>query len=201
MKVTLYIEGGGDRNVQHTHFRGAWSAFLRKAGLKRMPKTIAGGGRKQTFDRFATGIHQEPEGCHLLLLDSEDVVVGTKSAWRHLKDRTDDNFNKPSKAGGNDAFLMICCMETWFLADREALAAFFGQGFKKKAIPAWRKLEEVPKQDIFQALKNATKACGPRQYAKGDLSFELLATINPTEVEQKCDEAKRLLDRLRTLLS
>lgn len=201
MKVKIYIEGGGDIDGQRERFRAAWVKFFKKSGLTNMPQTVVCGSRTRAFDRFTTAVRHDADMLHLLLVDSEDGVKSGKSAWQHLKNRKDDNFDKPSKAGVKDAFLMICCMETWFLADRDALAAFFGQGFNGKAIPAWAKLEEVPKRDVIDALDRSTKACGPRQYAKGDLSFELLATINPTEVEQKCDEAKRLLNRLRALLS
>ena len=31
---------------------------------------------------------------------------------------------------------MVQCMENWFLADRETLRAYFGQGYKETALPA-----------------------------------------------------------------
>ncbi len=39
------------------------------------------------------------------------------------------------------------------------------------------------------------------EYCKGGLSFRLLAEIDPQQVEQHCPSAKRLLNRLRGLLS
>ena len=201
VKVKLHIEGGGDNKVQHQRFRRAWTRFFQKAGLKKMPQTVAGGGRKRTFDRFRTAVRNEPDMCHILLVDSEDVVAPGTSPWQHLKQRQDDNFDKPPGVAEDDASLMICTMETWFVADRRAISAFFGQGFNDGALPKWPNLEQVRKRDILNALVSATKACGPRAYAKGDLSVRVLAALDPNQVEQHCPAARRLLDRLRDLLS
>ena len=202
MKVTIYIEGGGPGPKADARFRESWSTFFGRSGLKKPPAIRRGKGRRETHDDYANHLRNRPtSGLALLLVDSEDLVAPGKSVWQHLKERKDDSLAKPAGAAQDDAFLMICCMETWFLADRKALAAFFGQGFNEKAIPAWAKLEEVPKRDVLDALDRSTKACGPRQYAKGELSFDLLAQIDPNQVEQQCPSAKNLLDRLRTLLS
>jgi hypothetical protein len=92
---------------------------------------------------------------------------------------------------------MIACMESWFLADREALKAFFHDCWRDQAIPQWANLEAVPKADVLDKLAQATAACGKKAYAKGKRSFEILKMIDPAKVEQKCPGAKRLLDRLR----
>ena len=60
-------------------------------------------------------------------------------------------------------------------------------------------LEAISKDQIFQALDGATADCGPRQYAKGSLSFKLLGEIVPAEAEKNCPAAKRLLDHRRSL--
>lgn len=99
----------------------------------------------------------------------------------------------------DDAFLMICSMETWFVADRRTLQIFSGQHWRENALPKWEKLEEASKEQVFSALDRATAACRSRRYAKGAVSFKLLGEIDPAEVEKKCPAAKRLLDRLRSL--
>ena len=93
---------------------------------------------------------------------------------------------------------MVQAMETWFLADRDALRAYFGDGFRAKAIRAWPDLESVPRETVLDALKRATAACR-KSYAKGRVSFELLARIDPARVEAACPHARGLLDRLRAL--
>jgi hypothetical protein len=165
-----------------------------------MPRPVRGKGRMQTFDLYATAVRNRREDeLPLLLVDSEDLPASGHSAWQHLKARKDDSWDRPSGAGDDDVFLMICSMETWFVADRKTLKTFFGQCWRESALPKWPKLEDVSKEKIFEALHNATASCGKRSYAKGKLSFELLRQIDPTEVKRGCPAAKRLLDRLRDL--
>lgn len=195
MKIKLYIEGGGDSPMQDTEFRAGWTAFFKRAGLdvaRKMPHPIRGGGREQTFDAYCTAVKtRKPDELPLLLVDSEDVVEAGHDAWQHLKAR--DKWTKPKEAGKNDAFLMITCMETWFIADREALKSFFEGCWNDKALPKWPDLEKVDRKKVFTALEKATAKCGKHQYAKGKVSFELLKVINPEKIEA----AKALLDRLR----
>jgi Domain of unknown function (DUF4276) len=201
VKVKIYIEGGGDGSYLDERFREAWTTFFENAGLEgRMPRPVRGKGRMQTFDLYATAVRNRREDeLPLLLVDSEDLPASGHSAWQHLKAQKDDSWDRPSGAGDDDVFLMICSMETWFVADRKTLKTFFGQCWRESALPKWPKLEDVSKEKIFEALHNATASCGKRCYAKGKLSFELLRQIDPTEVERGCPAAKRLLDRLRDL--
>jgi hypothetical protein len=199
VKIKLYIEGGGDSSKQDTEFRAGWTAFFENAGLsklRKMPKPIRGGGRDQTFDAYCTAVKtRRADELPLLLVDSEDAVKAGHDAWRHLKAR--DNWTKPEDAGKKDAFLMITCMETWFIADREALKAFFKGCWNDKALPKWTNLENVDRKKAFEALVKATANCGDRQYAKGKVSFELLKNIDPAVVEKTFPSAKALLERLR----
>ncbi len=197
----LYIEGGGDNRQQHSkalrvRFRQGWNAFFKSAGLGgRMPKVVRGGGRQQTFERFAIAIAEgHPNIVPLLLVDSEDPVKAGHSVWHHLQVR--DGWNRPLNAGDDQAFLMVQAMETWFIADRNSLQRYFGAKFNENAFRQWPQLEAVPKATVFDALERATD----KGYAKGKVSFALLAQINPALVEAACPHAKALLDRLRTLL-
>ncbi len=200
MKVKIYIEGGGDGSDLDSQFREAWSRFFENAGLKgRMPRPVRGKGRKHTFDLFTTAVkNRRPDETVLMLVDSEDLVAPRKSVWQHLKERKDDDFDKPAEAGDADAFLMICSMETWLIADQSSLKRFFHPGLRENALREWPDLEAVPKQTVVSGLNKAIAGCR-RPYRKGALSFELLSEIDPKEVEQRCDGAKRLFDRLRKL--
>ncbi len=199
VKIKLYIEGGGDSATQDTEFRAAWAAFFEKAGLGRLrkrPATFRGSGREQTYDAYKTAVKtRRPDELPLLLVDSEDLVAAGHSVWTHLKER--DNWEKPSGAGDEDAFLMIACMETWFVADREALKRFFHNCWRDNALPQWPDLAAVEKTRVFAALEQATAGCGDKKYAKGKVSFELLKAIDPAVVEAACPSAKALLKRLR----
>lgn len=193
MKIKLYIEGGGDSASQDTAFRAGWTAFFERAGLgeaRKMPRPIRGGGRAQTFDAYCMAVKtRKPDELPLLLVDSEDLVKAGSDAWKHLK--ACDHWAKPHGASSADAFLMITCMETWFVADREALKDFFRKGWNDKALPKWPDLEGVEKDKVLEALVKATAG----KYAKGN--FDLLKVINPTVVEKSLPSARALLERLR----
>jgi hypothetical protein len=199
VKIKLYIEGGGDSHLQDTEFRAAWAAFFEKVGLKalrKMPATFRGSTRNMTFDAYCTAVkNRRQDELPLLLVDSEDLVTTGPSVWKHLKAR--DGWNKPAGAGNQDAFLMITCMETWFVADRAALHQFFRGCWRNQALPQWPQLEAVEKTKVFKALAQATASCRTRKYSKGNVSFAVLQSIDPAEVEKACPAAKALLDRLR----
>ena len=196
MTVILYIEGGGDNRRLGAQFREGWTSFFRSAGLQGyMPRVVRGGSRTRTFDRFSKEVAERSPGTvHLLLVDSECQVSGDGSVWPHLEEQ--DVWRKPANAAENDAFLMVQAMETWLLADREALRSYFGPRLRERAFEDWKELEHVPKATVLQALRRATGGC-PRPYSKGKVSFEVLARIDPALVEAACPHAQALLCRLR----
>ena len=196
MTAVLYVEGGGDNRRLGAQFREAWKAFLTKAGLAgRMPRVIRGGSRQQAFDSFVADVaHPSPGTVPLLLVDSESAIVAGRPVWQHLQER--DGWTQPEDVGDDQAFLMVQVMETWFLADRDALHTYFGAEFVGNAIRQWRQLEEAFKETVLYALEKATARCS-KPYAKGKVAFELLAQIDPDLVEDACPHARSLLDRLR----
>ncbi len=89
-------------------------------------------------------------------------------------------------------------MESWFLADKKILAAFFGDGFNLNALPANASIEEVSKKDVLQGLKKATRACKKKgEYGKGQHSFKILALLDPNRVINASPHAEHLIQSLR----
>ena len=202
MVAKIYIEGAAqDSDAARTLCRKAFKVFFAAAGLEgKLPRAVPCGGRQKAYDNFATAVKNPQLGSlPLLLVDSETAMQKGATVWEHLKDRPGDNWEKPPGAKDDQAFLMVQVMETWFLADRETLRSFFGQHFREQAIPKWPHLEEVPKRSVLDALDQATAACGEQRYAKGNLSFSLLAKISPNKVEAASPNAKALFERLRNL--
>ncbi len=198
MTAKLYIEGGGERSKsQAARFRQGWNRFFEKVGVGGRVKIVRGGSRDRTFDRFVSAVSEPShDDLPILVVDSESVVQPEHSVWEHL--RTRDNWRQPQNAGDDQAFLMVQFMETWFLADREALQRYFGAGFRKKKLKQWPRLEAVGKAAVLTALDQATSKCS-KPYGKGRASFELLGTIDPGRVAQACPHAKSLMDRLKEL--
>ena len=112
MSVKLYIEGGGEGELNDFRFRQGWTQFFEAAGLVgRMPGVVRGEGRTQAFDMFATALLSPKRGVlPLLLVDSEIPVAVGHSAWQHLKAHI--NWDPPAGAANDQAFLMVQVMET-----------------------------------------------------------------------------------------
>ncbi len=94
---------------------------------------------------------------------------------------------------------MVQVMESWFLADRDTLKAFFGQGFKDTALPAaGNAIDNITKQQVYTVLGQISGSCKTKaSYGKGEHSFKLLTRIDPTKVAQASPWAKRFVDDLR----
>ena len=149
-----------------------------------MPKVIRGGSREETFDRFTLALADPTGGTvPLLFVDSECPVAAEHSVWKHLYAR--DRWRKPTAARNDQAFLMVQVMETWFLADPKALQTYFGAHFTTNAIRKWHRLEDLPRETVYDALEKATTKCS-KVYAKGKVAFELLKHINAALVEAAC---------------
>ncbi len=92
---------------------------------------------------------------------------------------------------------MVQCMETWCVADRNALRGFFGQCLQESALPPLNGLEARSTNDVQQKLKNATRPCGhDRMYKKGKRSFELIAELDPSELNERLPHFKTLCEAL-----
>jgi hypothetical protein len=174
--------------------------LLDRAGLRgHMPGIVACGSRTEAFKDFCTALRTAAPGEFVcLLVDSEDPVKPNTSAWAFLGTRQADQWKRPQGANDDNAHLMVQCMETWFLADGDALEGFFGQGFRRSALPNRTDVENIPKRDIFSAIERATSACVPKgQYRKGAHSFEVLAMLDPEKVANGSPYARRLFDTLK----
>ena len=196
VRVRIFIEGGGIASDEV--FTEGWRKFFVAAGLLgKMPRVVRGEGREQTFDKFRTALQRRrPNELPILLVDSEGPVVPGRSAWEHLHNQ--DNWNQLPGAADDSAYLMVQVMETWFLADREALRRFFGPSLNENHFSQWPDLEAVPKDTVLNAMEMSTANC-QRPYSKGRVSFQLLGQINPQIVANACPHANQLLTHLRAL--
>ncbi len=204
VKSVIYVEDGGGTGRQRADCRKAFSSFFNKAGLKgRMPRVFASGSRREAYKGFCHAL-EEARGNEflVLLVDSEGPVDKDSDAWSHLKARPGDKWDKPPGADADNVHLMVQCMEAWFLADKDALTEFFGQGFSQKDLPPRVEIEDIPKKDIYEGLEKATRHLQTRNlrkgtYHKGHHSFAILAKLDPAKVRNASPHAERLV---RTLL-
>ena len=135
-------------------------------------------------------LRQRLADYNLLLVDSETAV--NANPWEHLSDRESDNWNRPAGASEDQAHLMVQVMESWFLADKNALADFYGQGFLRKALPQQPNIEEIARQDVLKKLRHASKPTQKGEYHKTRHGFELLELIEPGLVRAASHHADSL---------
>ncbi len=196
MSVRVYVEGAGDykHTDNATACRRGFQEIFEKLGLpaKRL-SVIACGSRFQTFNDFRKALRQHPGDFVVLLVDSEGPVEAL-GVWAHLHAR--DGWPRPAGTVEDHAHLMVQCMEAWFLADREALAEFYGQGFLAGSLPGQPNIEQIPKRFLLPALKHASKKTTKGPYHKTRHAFALLARINPQILRQASVHAERLFDVL-----
>ena len=202
MSVKVYLEGGGrgtdrtrrksGRSEQSSKFREGFIKYIKKAKLTgKMPRFLPCGSRERAFNDFKKAVANGEAA--LLLVDAEQPVK-TRGPWQHLKAR--DNWDRPDPATDDQCHLMVQVMESWFLADADALTSFYGQNFQESALPQNPRIEEVSKQDVESGLRQATRNTSKGTYAKGRHSFEILAELDPVKVRQKSPYADRFLSEL-----
>jgi hypothetical protein len=200
VRVRIYVEGGGDHNEDTIkRCKEGFARYCEKlAPPNRRPSIVACGGRQQAFDRFKTAVQDSraDEIC-VLLVDAEGRV-SSNSPVEHLRVR--DQWIFPAMQG-HQVFLMVQAMEAWFLADREALATFYGNGFLANSLPGSpTDIEAVPKDYLEPKLKHASKQTKTKgEYHKTRHGFELLGKIDPVKVGNASPHAASFHQFLRGL--
>ncbi len=91
---------------------------------------------------------------------------------------------------------MVQLMEAWFLADRETLTGYFGNGFRVNSLPRNPNIENIPRQDVLSGLHSATRECRKGTYNKTNHAAALLNQINPEAVYSVCPNFTLLIDHL-----
>ncbi len=191
--MTIYIEGGGDTRALQAPARRAFKALFERAGLKgRMPTVIACGPRSLAIRAFQNALKRGE--IAVLLVDSEGSVAIGSSPTMHLRGR--DEWGGHGDESG--IHLMVQIMESWFLADPDALLKQFGAGFEAKALPKSSNVETVSKETVLSGLNRAITKCGVRSYTRRKrLGFEIVERLDPNKVEASSPFAKRFFDYLR----
>lgn len=188
-EIRIYIEGGGDRSDTRALIREGFGEFLdsvrqlaRKRGIRW--SVTACGRRNAAFDAFKTALETHSDAFVILLVDSEAPVM--RGPWRHLKERDGWDSDLPDE----HCHLMVQMVEAWLVADPDALSQYYGQGFRRNALPKREDVEAVPKDQLVQSLDRATMGTQKGKYAKIHHCADLLGLLNPDHVRRRarhCD--------------
>ncbi len=201
--VRVFIEGGGSTRFEQKELREGFSKLFGKVvPAGRRPSVVCGGGRGDAYKDFCQAQRSGGalEDC-LLLVDSEEAVRAGVSRWDHVRDRPGDAWDRPAGATDQQLHFMVQAMEAWLVADPEALAAFYGQGFKKDKLPRRQNKEDVPKTDLYAALEHATRSVRTKGTYGKSHGFALIAAVDPAKVSAACPYAERFFDALRARTS
>ena len=198
--VAIYMEGGGDGPAGKAQIRTGMSKFLsslqeRVSARRYRWRVTPCGSRNAAFDAYKNAVQTNVDTLNLLLVDSEGPL--SAPPWAHLAalDRWDLGVET-----ANQVHLMVQTMETWIVADGEALAKYYGSGFRAASLPAAKELELVSKNDVARALKAATKNTTKGDYHKIRHAADLLARLDAPRVRSKCPACERLFASLEAIL-
>lgn len=190
------MEGGG-KGVRRTTLRKGMDAFLRPAKAAARKRSlrwqlVACGPRNEAYRQFSEAVARRPEDILFLLVDSEEEVKGKPRS--HLRAR--DGWNRLTDVGEDGVQLMVRTMETWLIADVEALSAYYGRGFSANSLPKHQNLEQVPKEIVSSGLDRATEKTQKGKYHKIRHASDLLALIDVEKAKARCPHCERLFDAL-----
>ncbi|MBS1794777.1 MAG: DUF4276 family protein [Acidobacteria bacterium] len=196
-KILVYIEGDTKKgNAAAVTLREGFSVFFQTLADKiRVPvKPVMCGARETAIRLFLANLDADSEGFIVLLVDSESAVGAGETPKDFLR-KISPKFDF-RKVGDDQCHLMVELMESWFLADRKALAGFFGPGFNPKALPQNKNVEQIPKTDVLAGLKNATRKTAKKEYGKGAHSGEILRQIDSAKVRRAAPHCEKLFEAI-----
>jgi hypothetical protein len=133
---------------------------------------------------------------NILLVDSENPVTATPA--KHLEDR--DRWDV-SGIADESCHLMVQTVEAWLIADPEALARFYGQGFHRNALPKHENVEEIGKDQLVKRLDQATKKTQKGRYHKILHCSLLLAILDQRRVRSRARHCDLLFKTLEARLT
>lgn len=196
-EIRVYIEGG-DNADSRRRLRNGFADFFRSlralAQGQGIPfRLLPSGSRNETFNDFQTARRTYPLAWSLLLVDSEDLVTPGHNPRQHLETR--DGWELLD-VNVDDLHLMAQVMETWFCADPEALALYYGQHFNAGALPTRNNLEEEAKLQIEAKLEAATRHTQKGAYRKNRHDHDLLQKISSDKVQTRAPHCRRFFETI-----
>lgn len=194
------MEGGGNSTGEKNLLRKGMNEFLR--GLREEVQKnkwkwqlVLCGSRQETYDAFRHARNHARKGEIVILLVDAEAPVTVPTSVEHLRTRRSDGWDL-NGVDKNHVHLMVQVMETWIVADSNALAVYYGQGFRANALPSRQNLEEEDKTVVANALNRATERTQKGGYHKIRHAADLLALIDPAKVRARCPHCAKLFNAL-----
>ena len=161
-------------------------------------KIIPSANTQSTYDEFILSVENSPNSFNVLLVDSDEAIGEDESAQSFLQKKYKKW--KLQKIEENQCHLMVQLMESWFFADKDKLAEFYGQNFNRNALSNNTNVEKIPKANIESGLANATRNTQKGEYHKTRHGAKLLELINPNKVRESAPHCERLFVTIREVI-
>ena len=205
MEIAVYVEGGGNDRNQRAELRLGFDSLFKNQKAKARRKGLSlsfvcCGSRNEAYAAFLNSVAKYETRVSALLVDSEGPISAVPVERTRDKEIRAAHLRQTAGNGvcgqgdgwdladnlAERVHLMVQCMEAWIVADSDALAGFYHQGFKRNKLPARQNLEEEPKADIELKLAEATKDTQKGGYLKIKHASKLLAKLDGTKVARRC---------------
>jgi hypothetical protein len=186
-EIRIYFEG-------HKRLTPGFHAFLSEIRDRAIQKRckfhlVASKSGDEACHDFGVALKSHPSAWNILLRDSEGPLNNQRSlalcaemGW--------------SKSCAGSIFWMVEMMESWFHADKDKLAEFYGAGFKATALRRNLKVEEIPKNDLESGLRAATRSSLKGDYYENKTAHgaALMERIRPQHVREAAPNCAKLFD-------
>ncbi len=145
--VEVYVYYEGDKKLQ-PGLRKFLGEFYRQGTKIRL---VAGGG--DCVGDFITGMKSNNNAINILLKDSEGRDI--QEALREVKSHDHWDTKLGFQVGDEQLHFMVQVMESWFLADRQALRSYYGQDLLESRLPSNPNVEEISKRVCDKPFSSA----------------------------------------------
>ena len=196
-EIRIYIEGDTKQKGKYNtiSLREGFNHFFRELIEIAKSKNIAFrlimcGSKFETFKDFLNAAKSYEESFVLFLLDSDAPLEENETPKSFLQ-KQNPNWHLEN-AEENQCHLMVQIMESWFFADKDKLAEFYGQNFNRNALAKYKNVEKIEKDKIESGLANATKNTQKGEYHKTRHGAKLLELINPQKVRESSPHCEKL---------
>ena len=194
-RVVIHFEGAKDLREGFVKLFGN---HIERARQKRIHfDMIAGGSNAETVKDFLRSCRRNPSDLNVLLIDSEGSAPSAAEAIRALRSRSYWDANAAPDDGQLN--FMVQAMEAWFIADPQAMARYFRNGFAVGRLPHPQNAESASPNELTDSINQALRAIGGRRRQKYDKvrdGAQLLARVNEATVRRNCPSFRRLTDFL-----
>jgi hypothetical protein len=153
MEIRIYFEG-------NKALRSGFEIFFSdlKTAAREARSTLEFVAARDGLSAYRKAERTHGQAWNLLLKDSERAMPTDpmQLCERHGIDR----------AFVDRVFWMVELMEAWFLADRDALASYYGAEFLPSAIGDTADIERIPKAEVMSRLNRATRNTTKGRYQR-----------------------------------